>query len=62
MSYTASQPPVRSGGKGPPSAPPTVPPIIINPYRHEKPAPAIDPRVDVPRPPARYPGIPAFRM
>jgi hypothetical protein len=36
-----------SGGgiKGPPSAPPTIPPIIINPFSYQTPAPAIDPRI-----------------
>lgn len=62
MPYTAPRAPQGAGGKGPPSAPPTVPPIIINPYRHEKPAPAIDPRIDAPRPPLRHPGLPSMRM
>jgi hypothetical protein len=61
MPYTARRP-WSTGGKNPPSAPPTVPPIIINPFRHEQPAPAIDPRIDLPRPPVRPPGLPAMRM
>lgn len=30
------------GGKG---APPAIPPIIINPFSYQTPAPAIDPRI-----------------
>lgn len=62
MPYTAPRASIRTGGKGPPSAPPTVPPIIINPFRYEKPAPAIDPRVDMPGPPLRAPWQPSMKM
>ena len=42
----------RSGGPhNGPSAPPTIPPIIINPYSYQTPAPAIDPRVPPDAPP-----------
>jgi hypothetical protein len=40
-----------AGYKGPPSAPPAIPPIIINPFSYQSPAPAIDPRTVPPGPP-----------
>ena len=40
-----------AGYKGPPSAPPAIPPIIINPFSYHSPAPAIDPRTVPPGPP-----------
>ena len=39
--------------KGPHSAPPTIPPIIINPFSYQAPAPAIDPRIPPLGPPVR---------
>jgi hypothetical protein len=47
------------GEKGPPSAPPTIPPIIITPFTYETPQPAIDPRIAPPKPPIaeRPPGM-----
>jgi hypothetical protein len=44
--------------KGPPSAPPTIPPIIINPYRYQMPQAAIDPLVEPPGLPLRPPALP----
>jgi hypothetical protein len=44
--------------KGPPSAPPTIPPIIIYPYRYEMPQAAIDPLVAPPGLPLRPPALP----
>jgi hypothetical protein len=47
-----SAPRLSGGGpKGPPSAPPTIPPIIITPFSYQMPEPAIDPRVNPPKPP-----------
>jgi hypothetical protein len=53
-----------SGTKGPPSAPPTVPPIIIDPFNRHTPSPmpSIDPRRSPPGPPIIPPGRPAMRM
>ncbi|HZX28428.1 MAG TPA: hypothetical protein VFF16_15260 [Telluria sp.] len=50
------------GAKGPPSAPPAIPPIIITPYAYDKPAPAIDPRLPPPGPPLIPPSAPRWRM
>jgi hypothetical protein len=51
-----------SGQKGPPSAPPTIPPIIINPFTREMPpVPAIDPRPHPVRPPLVPPRRPGMR-
>ena len=47
--------------KGPPSAPPAVPPIIINPFSYHTPRPAIDPYVTPARPPLSPPGAPSIR-
>ncbi len=46
------------GQKGPPSAPPAIPPIIINPFSYHKPGPAIDPRVTPDAPPIQPPRCP----
>lgn len=52
-----------SGGiKGPPSAPPTIPPIIINPYTYHMPEPAIDPRRTPLGPPIMPPPRPAMSL
>ncbi|WP_036172462.1 hypothetical protein [Massilia sp. 9096] len=55
-----------AGYKNPPSAPPTIPPIIINPFtdqtRRPIPNPAIDPRSKPPGPPIVPPPGPSLRM
>jgi hypothetical protein len=45
---------------GPKGAPPTIPPIIINPFRYQVPGPAIDPRSPPPSPPIMPPSRPAM--
>jgi len=54
-----------TGHKNPPSAPPAIPPIIINPHnpvsRHI-PNPSIDPRQAPPGPPIVPPPGPGLRM
>jgi len=50
------------GCKNPPSAPPAIPPIIINPFRQQAPDPAIDPRPTVPGPPIVPPPAPKLRI
>jgi hypothetical protein len=40
-----------AGHTNPPSAPPAIPPIIINPFNRQIPSPAIDPRQTPPGPP-----------
>jgi len=53
-----------AGHKNPPSAPPAIPPIIINPNpmgRHI-PSPAIDPRHTPPGPPIVPPPGPGLRI
>jgi hypothetical protein len=50
------------GHKNPPSAPPAIPPIIINPFNRQIPSPAIDPRHVPPGPPIVPPRGPALRM
>jgi hypothetical protein len=59
-----SRPGLANGGKlkGPPSAPPTIPPIIINPFSYQMPAPAIDPRTRPDRPPVTPPPRPGIYM
>jgi hypothetical protein len=47
--------------KGPPSAPPAIRPIIINPFSYHTPSPAIDPRVTPPGPPVAPPPGPRQR-
>ena len=57
--------PRRAGGglKGPPSAPPAIPPIIINPFDREAPKlRIIDPHRAPPPPPIRPPGLPGMRI
>jgi hypothetical protein len=49
----------RGGNKNPPSAPPAIPPIIINPFNRQIPNPAIDPRSN---PPIVPPYRPDLRM
>lgn len=49
------------GEKGPPSAPPAVPPIIINPFSYHTPRPAIDPAITPARPPLVPPSPPRIR-
>ena len=51
-----------AGHKNPPSAPPTIPPIIINPFNREIPNPAIDPRPTPPGPPLVPPRCPDLRI
>jgi len=52
-----------AGYKNPPSAPPAIPPIIINPFSRIMPVPPpIDPIEAPPRPPILPPGIPMLRM
>jgi len=52
-----------AGHKNPPSAPPAIPPIIINPFnRIIQIPPAIDPLNRTPGPPVLPPGIPMLRM
>jgi hypothetical protein len=51
-----------AGHKNPPSAPPAIPPIIINPFNRHIPSPAIDPRHTPPGPPIVPPRGPALRM
>lgn len=50
------------GAKGPPSAPPAIPPIIINPFSYQTPLPAIDPRLPPPGPPLAPPRCPDWRF
>lgn len=52
----------RGGHKNPPSAPPAIPPIIINPFNKQIPNPAIDPRNQPPGPPIVPPRRPDLRM
>jgi len=52
---------VSFGVKGPPSAPPAVPPIIITPFSYHTPRPAIDPGVMPDRPPLLPPSLPGMR-
>ncbi len=53
----------RTGGPdNGPSAPPTIPPIIINPFSYQTPAPAIDPRVPPDSPPLIPPGRSEIRL
>jgi hypothetical protein len=51
-----------AGHKNPPSAPPAIPPIIINPFHHEPPRSPIDPIVNPPGPPIVPPPGPDLRM
>ena len=52
-----------AGHKNPPSAPPAIPPIIINPFNRSIPIPpAGDPEYTPPRPPIVPPGLPGLRM
>jgi len=51
-----------AGHKNPPSAPPAIPPIIINPFNRIIPNPAIDPRSTPPGPPIVPPRRPDWRM
>jgi hypothetical protein len=52
----------RTGAKVPPSAPPAIPPIIINPFSYQSPLPAIDPRVRPLGPPVAPPPGPRQRF
>jgi hypothetical protein len=45
-----------------PSAPPAIPPIIINPFSYHAPSPAIDPRVPPLGPPVAPPPGPRQRL
>ncbi len=45
---------------GPKGAPPAIPPIIINPFSYQSPAPAIDPRRPPPSPPVAPPSRPSM--
>lgn len=47
---------------GPKGAPPAIPPIIINPFSYESPAPAIDPRRPPPSPPIAPPSRPSISL
>ena len=47
-------------GAGPKGAPPTIPPIIINPHAEQAPQPAIDPIHTPLRPPVMPPPRPAI--
>jgi hypothetical protein len=52
-----------AGHKNPPSAPPAIPPIIINPFNRIIPIPPpIDPLETPPGPPIMPPGMPALRV
>jgi len=51
-----------AGHKNPPSAPPAIPPIIINPFNRIIQIPPIDPLEKPPGPPILPPGIPMLRM
>jgi hypothetical protein len=53
-----------AGHKNPPSAPPAIPPIIINPFNRyiPSPSPAIDPRNTPPGPPIVPPRRPDLRI
>jgi hypothetical protein len=51
-----------AGHTNPPSAPPAIPPIIINPFNRQIPSPAIDPRQTPPGPPVIPPAGPAWRI
>lgn len=53
-----------AGHKNPPSAPPAIPPIIINPFNRHIPAPSpsIDPRTPPPGPPIVPPRGPDWRI
>jgi len=51
-----------AGHKNPPSAPPAIPPIIINPFNRHIPSPAIDPRNTPPGPPIMPPRGPDLRI
>lgn len=50
------------GVKNPPSAPPAIPPIIINPFNYQTPGPAIDPRITPPGPPVAPPRQPDWHF
>lgn len=50
------------GPKGPPSAPPAIRPIIINPFSYQGPSPAIDPRLPPMGPPIAPPPGPRQRL
>jgi hypothetical protein len=50
------------GRTNPPSAPPAIPPIIIEPLNRQIPSPAIDPRQTPPGPPIVPPRGPDLRM
>jgi len=47
--------------KDPPSAPPAIPPIIINPFNRHTPLPPIDPRQTPVGPPLTPPPGPGWR-
>jgi hypothetical protein len=51
-----------AGHKNPPSAPPAIPPIIINPFNRQAPNPSIDPLNTPPGPPIVPPRGPDLRM
>jgi|APAra7269097559_1048567.scaffolds.fasta_scaffold16201_2 hypothetical protein len=53
-----------AGHKNPPSAPPAIPPIIINPFNRyiPSPSPSIDPRNTPPGPPIVPPRGPDLRI
>jgi len=51
-----------AGHKNPPSAPPAIPPIIINPFNRQIPSPTVDPRPSLPGPPIVPPPGPALRI
>jgi hypothetical protein len=50
------------GRTNPPSAPPAIPPIIIEPFNRQIPAPTVDPRQTPPGPPIVPPRGPDLRM
>lgn len=50
-----------SGSKNPPSAPPAIPPIIINPFNRHVPTPPIDPFQTPVGPPVMPPPGPGWR-
>jgi hypothetical protein len=52
----------RGGRTNPPSAPPAIPPIIIEPVNRQIPAPTVDPRQTPPGPPIVPPPGPDLRM
>ena len=51
-----------AGHKNPPSAPPAIPPIIIDPFNRQAPNPSIDPHNTPPGPPIVPPRRPDLRM